>query len=602
MPDSFFASTKPRKRKRSVGHDNAPSTSKKPTRTVNGKPSAKGPQKGRGGAALQNGKRRAVDEELSDETSDDDEGAGIDEMDLRAPDVDPDAYESGEEDEDETPAEKRLRLAKLYLEGVKQTLADGEFDAAEIDRELISARLKQDVMEHSGKVHLFVADSFHFVNPPTLRTRGHRYSVTAAVVSPDARYIFTSAKDGNIIKHDLKTGKILHTFHKQRTSSNGKGKAKEVTEVHGHTDEIWALAISVDGKYLASGGKDRRVGVWDLEKDVWVRGFGGHRDSISALAFRKAAPNASTSTQLYTASFDRTLKLFDLTSMGYVETLFGHQASVLALDALRAETAVSVGGRDKTVRFWKVPEESQLVFRGGGGSRWEDELEGMEVDREDEGEGGVERKEKKAAGKKKAQEKFVEGSIDCVAMIDETTFVSGGDSGSICLWSTQKKKPVFTQALAHGLDVSQADAEDVEIVRKPRWVTAVGALRYSDLFASGSWDGEIRLWKLDAKLRSFALIGTVSAPGVVNSLQFITPPKGSLEQASWASPTQSSEGDASSNPSYDTQGRSKSSSEAVMLVAGIGKETRFGRWIQKKGEGIVNGAFAFLLLPRTSRS
>ena len=37
--------------------------------------------------------------------------------------------------------------------------ADGEFDAAEIDRELISARLKQDVMEHSGKVHLFVADS-----------------------------------------------------------------------------------------------------------------------------------------------------------------------------------------------------------------------------------------------------------------------------------------------------------------------------------------------------------------------------------------------------------------------------------------------------------
>ncbi len=29
--------------------------------------------------------------------------------------------------------------------------ADGEFDAAEIDRELISARLKQDVLEHSGK-------------------------------------------------------------------------------------------------------------------------------------------------------------------------------------------------------------------------------------------------------------------------------------------------------------------------------------------------------------------------------------------------------------------------------------------------------------------
>ena len=60
--------------------------------------------------------------------------------------------------------------------------------------------------------------------------------------------------------------------------------------------------------------------------------------------------------------------------MGYVETLFGHQAPVLALDTLMRETAVSVGGRDKSVRFWKVPEETQLVFGGGGKSGWEDIL------------------------------------------------------------------------------------------------------------------------------------------------------------------------------------------------------------------------------------
>jgi ribosomal RNA-processing protein 9 len=42
-------------------------------------------------------------------------------MDLRADDEEP----SGDEYEDETPAEKRLRLAKLYLESVKGSL--GEF-------------------------------------------------------------------------------------------------------------------------------------------------------------------------------------------------------------------------------------------------------------------------------------------------------------------------------------------------------------------------------------------------------------------------------------------------------------------------------------------
>lgn len=59
------------------------------------------------------------------------------------------------------------------------------------------------------------------------------------------------------------------------------------------------------------------------------------------------------------------------------------------------------------------------------------------------------------------------------------------DDRSIALWTTQKKKPIFTQALAHGLDESHVDTEDMPTIRKPRWVTAIGALPYSDLFASG---------------------------------------------------------------------------------------------------------------------
>lgn len=149
------------------------------------------------------------------------------------------------------------------------------------------------------------------------------------------------------------------------------------------------------------------------------------------LAFRKAATTSSTPTQLYSGSYDRTLKIFDLTVMGYIETLFGHQAPVLSMDALLRETAVSVGGRDKTVRFWKVPEESQLVFRGGGKSGWEDVLEGGTLeDDEMDVDSVVKEKEKEKKGKKK-KDQFVEGSMECVAMIDESTFVSGGDSGYV---------------------------------------------------------------------------------------------------------------------------------------------------------------------------
>lgn len=44
---------------------------------------------------------------------------------------------------------------------------------------------------------------------------------------------------------------------------------------------------------------------------------------------------------------------------------------------------------------------------------------------------------------------------------------------SLSLWHTGKKKPIFTQAFAHGIDET------------PRWITSIAHLRGSDLFASG---------------------------------------------------------------------------------------------------------------------
>ena len=186
------------------------------------------------------------------------------------------------------------------------------------------------------------------------------------------------------------------------------------------------------------------------------------------------------------------MKLFDLSVMGYVETLFGHQDFVTSVDSLRGETAVTCGGRDRTVRYWKVVDETQLVFRGGGRSKLRDLLEGGAFEGMDADEDG--RREEKE------QKSYVEGSMEVVCMVDETTFLSGGDSGcvflvtffirippnryrSISLWSTQKKKPIYVQAIAHGLD--ETLSEERGTITNPRWITAIGSLRYSDLFASG---------------------------------------------------------------------------------------------------------------------
>lgn len=176
---------------------------------------------------------------------------------------------------------------------------------------------------------------------------------------------------------------------------------------------------------------------------------------------------------------------------------------------------------------------------------------------------------------------------------------------------------MFTQALAHGMDESQVETEDVATVRKPRWVTALGALPYSDMFASGtsfvrrlyisrslrayragSWDGEIRFWKLDSKLKSFSLVGSIPALGVVNALQFITPPPEFVGNAPWAA---RSSADANGAAQQPAAARRKKVS-TVLMVAAVGKEPRLGRWVQKKGEGVVNGAMVVALHPRTLSS
>lgn len=43
---------------------------------------------------------------------------------------------------------------------------------------------------------------------------------------------------------------------------------------------------------------------------------------------------------------------------------FGHQDRITGIDAGIRERAVSAGGRDGSVRVWKIVEESQLIFNG----------------------------------------------------------------------------------------------------------------------------------------------------------------------------------------------------------------------------------------------
>lgn len=514
-----------------------------------------------------------------------------------------------------------MRLAERYLENVKQEVDDEYgFDAEDVDRDLlaerekIGERLQEDMAESKGKVYRNLADDLQFEKAAHTIFKWNSHSVTS--IAACAPYVYTVCKDMYLIKwkiQDLPQHQWPQTTKKKpkkppappkkkpervATSRGDKRKIKDKT-FQGHTGPILKVAASADGKYVVTAGADTRMVVHDAETLKPIRAFNQHRDAVTGLAFRRGT------NQLYSASKDRTVKVWSLDELAYVETLFGHQDQVVAVDALAQERCVSVGARDRTARLWKVAEETQLVFRGGGlGSN-----------------------EKKQLAKNGADAKSnaCEGSMDCVSMLDDELFVTGSDNGSLALWSTTKKKPLFVLPQAHGLDpaldLETASAEkqpDPKVIPppQPRWITALKAVPYSDTILTGSWDGYIRVWKLSEDKRRLERAGVLGATSDENGTILSHEPQpqfpdlpaetnGSSSSSSRAEPTRQTEKSKPDSPTPDSglgliKGivndisffeRGEKGRDGLCVAIALSKEHRLGRW--KKIEGGRNGAMVF---------
>lgn len=136
---------------------------------------------------------------------------------------------------------------------------------------------------------------------------------------------------------------------------------------------------------------------------------------------------------------------------------------------------------------------------------------------------------------------------------------------SISLWSVKKKKPVFTKVSCHETGKSR-NVLGIGIV-------SIAALHYSDVFASGSNLGSIKIWKVDPKKISFSEI--LDIPMVVLFLIFILSSVSfrnyilTLEKPGFINSLKLFTVNISENPR--TQAK-------LYLAAGVGKEHRNGRW------------------------
>jgi tricorn protease-like protein/mono/diheme cytochrome c family protein len=120
-------------------------------------------------------------------------------------------------------------------------------------------------------------------------------------------------------------------------------------------DSILALAISPDGKKLAAGGCDRLVRVWDLASGKLEHAIENHADWVFAVAF---SPDGK---QLITGSRDKTAKVWDLVGKESLVTFPDHQNGVYAV-AMSPDGQIGISAaEDNNVRMWQATDKNKQI-------------------------------------------------------------------------------------------------------------------------------------------------------------------------------------------------------------------------------------------------
>jgi WD40 repeat protein/serine/threonine protein kinase len=165
--------------------------------------------------------------------------------------------------------------------------------------------------------------------------RGHTEPVFSVAYSPDGRHLASGDWNGSVYLWNAETGQYLRTLS-------------------GHKGRVSSLAFSRDGHWMASASWDRSVVVWNAHTGTPRHHLKGHTDAVAGVAFNTKGD------RLASAGLDGTVRLWDAQLGKPLHTLKEHTNSVWSV-AFHPDASLLVSGSDdKTVRLWD-PKSGKLL-------------------------------------------------------------------------------------------------------------------------------------------------------------------------------------------------------------------------------------------------
>jgi len=118
--------------------------------------------------------------------------------------------------------------------------------------------------------------------------------------------------------------------------------------LEGHADNVYSVALAVDGVHALSASRDKTIRLWDLASGACVRVFEGHTDVVRSVRFLKGDRWALSGSE------DKTIRLWDVRTgrESWRGSTTGRVMSVAASPDGRRAIA---GTYDRRVLLWDLP-------------------------------------------------------------------------------------------------------------------------------------------------------------------------------------------------------------------------------------------------------
>ncbi|TRT87838.1 MAG: protein kinase [Microcystis aeruginosa Ma_OC_H_19870700_S124] len=167
---------------------------------------------------------------------------------------------------------------------------------------------------------------------PDKTLTGHSDEVFSVAYSPDGRYLASGSIDQTIKIWEVATGKELRTLT-------------------GHSGGVFLVVYSPDGRYLASGSSDKTIKIWEV-----ATGKELHTLTVYSDLYGADVVYSPDGRYLASRSDDKTIKIWEVATGKELRTLTGHSGPVLSVVYSPDGRYLASGGglRDNTIKIWQV--------------------------------------------------------------------------------------------------------------------------------------------------------------------------------------------------------------------------------------------------------